>query len=103
QDSNLQPAVLETAALPIELRPFGRYPDHPCHPPDADRTGCLDSTVSATASGSVGRDRVRSGVPVYDRDRRGQKSRARGHLPSATVTTALPKTLAPPEVTVSAT
>ena len=25
QDSNLQPAVLETAALPIELRPCFRY------------------------------------------------------------------------------
>src|SRR5690606_16700980 len=32
QDSNLQPAVLETAALPIELRPFGRFPDHPYLP-----------------------------------------------------------------------
>ena len=34
QDLNLQPAVLETAALPIELRPFGplRHRDQPSEP-----------------------------------------------------------------------
>src|SRR5699024_1920632 len=56
QDSNLQPAVLETAALPIELRPFGRSPDHPCRSTRRGPQERLDSTVSALQRRRLPRD-----------------------------------------------
>src|SRR5699024_8087109 len=55
QDSNLQPAVLETAALPIELRPFGHRADlrHRDHGRVGD-TGASPSTIVECTARSAG-------------------------------------------------
>ena len=60
-DSNAQPLVLETSALPIELRPFVVFPNVP-HP-----TGCSVCTCCGAAVEGQRRVSVRGLGPLVER------------------------------------